>query len=70
MNFNFSEMSDKDLLKLLDSKEKCSIGIGGETGTLNIEDKKVFYKKIPLTPIELELQNRFSTRNLHNLPTF
>jgi serine/threonine protein kinase len=40
----------------------------GKINILNLDDSKVFIKRIPLT--ELEYKNLFSTKNLYNLPTF
>ena len=65
-----SGMTKDDVVRCLDSNAHCTKGIGGETGVLQIENNQVFYKKIALTSVELESNNRFSTRNLHKLPLY
>jgi len=59
-------MSDKRLKSVL-SKAKSGSG-WGPTGVLEIDGHKVFFKRIPLT--DLELANAYSTRNLYRIPTW
>lgn len=40
----------------------------GKINIINLDEFKIFIKRIPLT--ELEYKNLFSTKNLYNLPTF
>lgn len=61
-------LSDEQLSKLLSKAKPLGTSIGGTTSLLNICDRQVFIKKIRLT--DIERQNRMSTKNIFELPTY
>lgn len=65
---NLSALSDMQLSDLVDKAEHLYAGIGGNAVLLDIEDTKIFVKKIPLTDLERQLKNIRSTANLFELP--
>ena len=48
--------------------EHLHSGIGGKSVLLDIDDIKIFVKKIPLTDLEKQPENIKSTANLFELP--
>jgi hypothetical protein len=62
--------SDTELAELLARAHGTTSGFGGTVATLDIEGVTVFAKQIPLTDIELRPENRMSTADLFDLPTF
>jgi hypothetical protein len=62
--------SDADLAGLLAEGRAAGTGIGGTVVTLDVEGVAVFAKSVPLTEAELRTENRMSTANLFDLPTF
>ncbi len=62
------DASQEAIQQLLSSGEKVYTGIGGTAMKLQIESIPVFAKKLPLTNIEI--QNKLSTKNLFELPTY
>lgn len=67
---SLSAMSDDEVTELLASGRVLGSGIGGGTSVLDINDVRVFAKKIPLTDIEVLPENRSSTANVFDLPTY
>ena len=65
-----SSLSDQDLIKLLYKAKRINSKITGESFVLNIDDTRIFVKKIPLTDLEKKSVNIKSTSNLFNLPLF
>lgn len=61
--------SDK-LAELLAGGQQLGLGIGGSTTKVTVEGVGVFAKKIPLTDLEMIPENRQSTANVFELPTF
>ncbi len=66
LDSHLSMLSDKKLMSLL-GKVKLTDG-WGQNGVVDIQGKKVFVKRIPLT--ELEASNAYSTKNQHRIPTW
>jgi hypothetical protein len=62
--------SDADLVGLLARGRAPGLGFAGAVATLDVEGVTVFAKSIPLTDIESRPDNRRSTANLFDLPTF
>lgn len=62
--------SDADLAGLLADGRAAGSGIGGTVVTLDVEGIAVFAKSVPLTEVELRPENRMSTANRFDLPTF
>ena len=63
-----SALSDVQLSGLIDKAEHLYAGIGGKAVLLEIDDTKIFVKKIPLTDLERQPENVRSTANLFELP--
>lgn len=62
--------SDQQLTRVVDEAEQLATGIGGTTLAFEIEGIKVFAKRLRLTDMERRPENRLSTRNIFELPTF
>ena len=62
--------SDQQLTRVVDEAEQLATGIGGTTLAFEIEGIKVFAKRLRLTDLERRPENRLSTSNLFELPTF
>jgi hypothetical protein len=62
--------SDQQLSRLVDEAEQLASGIGGTTLAFEIEGLKVFAKRVRLTDLERRPENRMSTKNIFELPTF
>jgi hypothetical protein len=62
--------SDQQLTRVVDEAEQLATGIGGTTLAFEIEGVKVFAKRLRLTDLERRPENRLSTSNLFELPTF
>ena len=62
--------SDTDLAARVAEGRAAGSGFGGSVATLDVEGVPVFAKSIPLTDVELRPENRMSTANLFDLPTF
>jgi hypothetical protein len=58
------------LMERLETARPLGASIGGFTSLLEINDKLVFVKRIPLTDIENEPHNILSTANIFDLPTY
>lgn len=52
-----SEYANRELFDLVESSKENSCGLGGKTAVVNVNEKKVFVKRIPLTDIELCKEN-------------
>lgn len=63
-------LSDQHLTRLVDAAEPLASGIGGTTLAIELEGHKVFAKRVRLTDLERCAENRASTRNLFQLPSF
>jgi hypothetical protein len=62
--------SDQQLTQLVDSAEQLASGIGGTTLAFELHGQKVFAKRLRLTDLERRPENRMSTANVFQLPTF
>lgn len=62
--------SDQQLTRLVDTAEPLASGIGGTSLAIELEGCKVFAKRIRLTDLERRAENRMSTENIFQLPTF
>jgi hypothetical protein len=58
------------LLALVAKATVQSDGFGGRTAHLDVNNVPVFVKLVPVTELELEAGNRFSTANIFRLPTY
>lgn len=64
---DLGSLSDAELEALLALRSPLGQGIGGRTLRLDLQDRPVFVKRVPLT--DLELAHPRSTANLFGLPT-
>jgi hypothetical protein len=62
--------SDQQLTRLVDTAEQLATGIGGTTLAIELDGCKVFAKRVRLTDLERRSENRMSTENIFQLPTF
>ena len=60
--------SDFELVELMGPGRVTSVGVGGESGILDVDGLPVFTKRIPLS--DREIANVGSTANLFDLPMF
>ncbi|TQR88511.1 serine/threonine protein phosphatase [Mycobacterium hodleri] len=60
--------SDFELAELMSTGQVISVGVGGESGILDVDGVPVFTKRIPLS--DREMANTGSTANLFDLPIF
>lgn len=65
-----AEFNDKDLLTKINSGDKIHIGIGGTSFKLVINGKDMFVKLVPLTYLERQENNLYTTKNIFNLPLY
>ncbi|MER6417881.1 protein kinase family protein [Streptomyces sp. NPDC001137] len=63
-------LSDRELTDLLDSGTPAGVGIGGRYRLVEVDGRRVFVKRVPLTDVELRPENARSTANLFELPAF
>lgn len=63
-------LSDHDITALVESGEPLGTGIGGRSTLVEVDGRRVFVKRVPLTDVEVRPQNVRSTANLLGLPTF
>ena len=68
LSTKLSGLNDVQLHNLLEQSEHLYSGIGGKAVLLNIDENKIFVKKIPLTDLERKPENIRSTANLFDLP--
>jgi len=62
--------SDQQLTRLVDAAEQLASGIGGTTLAIELDGQRVFAKRLRLTDLERRAENRRSTENIFQLPTF
>lgn len=70
LSSKFESLNDKKIEELLEKPLSASSGLGGKTGEVNLNQHKVFFKRIPLTDTELTSENKLSTTNFFNLPIY
>ncbi len=63
-----AEMSDEEVVKMLQDSPRVHAGIGGTAVKLEIEEVPIFAKCISLTDFEMEHSG--STKNIFDLPTY
>lgn len=63
-------LSDARLSSLLDEAKAMHTGIGGKSLLLTLDGTRIFVKKVPLTDLEREPRNTFSTANLFDMPLY
>ena len=63
-----AEMSDEEVVKMLQDSPRVHAGIGGTAVKLEIEEVPIFAKLISLTDFEMEHSG--STKNIFDLPTY
>ncbi|OIJ96035.1 hypothetical protein [Streptomyces colonosanans] len=61
-------VSDRDLAALVASGTPLGVGIGGRSALIEVEDRKVFVKRVPLTDVERLPEHVRSTANLFEVP--
>ncbi len=62
-------MSDAQLTQLLAGAVPLGSGIGGSHSSIDVDGETIFVKRVPLSDIELEDRNLYSTRDLFGLPS-
>ncbi|MCD9879872.1 protein kinase family protein [Streptomyces guryensis] len=67
---SLSLLSDRELADLLASGTPVGVGIGGRYLLVEVDGRRVFVKRMPLTDVELLPENARSTANLFELPAF
>lgn len=70
VSIQLSLLSDHRLGEVVAAATPLGSGIGGRSAALDINGTRVFVKRIPLTDIELRLENVRSTANIFELPMF
>ncbi|MDF3145643.1 MULTISPECIES: protein kinase family protein [unclassified Streptomyces] len=63
-------LSDHELAELVESGTPLGTGIGGRSTLIEVDGRRVFVKRAPLTDVELRPQNIRSTANLLGLPAY
>lgn len=63
-------LSDNQLSDLLQESKPIHSGIGVKSVLMMIDNTPIFVKKIPLTDLERQPENRMSTANFFDLPLF
>ncbi|WP_128430046.1 serine/threonine-protein kinase [Streptomyces cyaneus] len=61
-------LSDHALVDLVESGAPLGTGIGGRSTLIEMDGRRVFVKRVPLTDVELRPENVRSTANLLGLP--
>jgi hypothetical protein len=67
---SLAQINDTQLDRLLDDAPVIAAGIGGSAVKLEIAGVPVFAKRIRLTDLDARAENRLSTANLFQLPTY
>lgn len=62
--------SDRELAELVEAGTPLGTGIGGRTTLIEVDGRKVFVKRIPLTDTERHPRNVRSTANIFGMPAF
>lgn len=65
-----SLLSDRRLGDLVSSASAAGSGIGGRSAEADIDGTRIFIKRVPLTDVEAQPENVWSTANLFDLPMF
>ncbi|TQF06776.1 protein kinase family protein [Kitasatospora acidiphila] len=65
-----SLLSDRRLGDVVASAAAVGAGIGGRCAELDVDGRRVFVKRVPLTDVETRPENVRSTANLFGLPMF
>ena len=60
-------LSDIELLKKISEGKNIHTGIGGTSVKLDIDNISVFVKLVPLTDLECQENNLYTTKNIFNL---
>jgi hypothetical protein len=63
-------LGDRELADLVASGKPVGTGIGGRTTVVDVEGRRVFVKRVPLTDAERLPENVHSTANLFGLPPY
>lgn len=61
---------DRQLRKAVAAAPELGSGIGGRSTEMEVEETRVFVKRVPLTDLELRPEHVRSTANLFGLPLF
>ena len=67
---HLSSLSDRRLGDLLWSAPAVGSGLGGRSAEVDLDGRRVFLKRVPLTDLEAQPENIHSTANLFGLPMF
>lgn len=67
---HLSRLSDRRLADAVAAAARPGSGIGGRSAELEVEGRRVFVKRVPLTDVELQPAHVRSTANLFGLPLF
>lgn len=70
LNKKLALLSDQGLQALIETANPLGKSIGGTSLLLEFNGIPIFIKKIKLTDVEKQPENRMSTRNIFNLPLF
>ncbi|MGC9535869.1 protein kinase family protein [Streptomyces sp. UG1] len=62
--------SDHELAALVASGRPLGSGIGGRSTLVEVDGRRVFVKRVPLTDVERHPENRRSTANLFGMPPY
>jgi len=67
---SFALLSDHELAELVDAGTPLGSGIGGRSVLIEMDGRKVFAKRMPLTDVERRPENVRSTANVFRAPAF
>lgn len=65
-----SKLTDTEIFNLIEGGKKVHSGIGGISYKINLEGSEIFTKLVPLTELENQSENMYSTKNIFNLPLY
>ncbi|MEW1645303.1 protein kinase family protein [Streptomyces sp. NPDC091219] len=63
-------LSDRELAELVDAGTPLGVGIGGRSVLIEVDGRKVFVKRMPLTDVERRAENVRSTANVFGMPAY
>ncbi|SEE87166.1 hypothetical protein SAMN05216489_08693 [Streptomyces sp. 3213] len=63
-------LSDHELAELVDAGNPLGSGIGGRSVLVEVDGRKVFVKRMPLTDVERRAENVRSTANVFGMPAY
>ncbi|SDM36094.1 hypothetical protein SAMN04487981_101268 [Streptomyces sp. cf386] len=63
-------LSDHELADLVESGTPLGSGIGGRSTLIEVDGRRVFVKRVPLTDVERHPENLRSTANLFGMPPY